>query len=336
MNRPPSSLNILLSRHTRRREFIALLGSAVATYPCASRAQQPVRPVVGILDSVGERAVAAFRSGLSEMGYVEGSNLTIELRTTDQNNQLPTLATGLVQNRVAVIAAIGGPSAPAAKAATATIPIVFSIGGDPVELGLVKSINQPGGNITGVTFFAAELLQKQLGLLREVVPKARVIGFLVNPDNPRAKTDTSALQAAVSKIGLQTYIASSTDERDLDSAFTSLAQQHVDALIIAGDPFLLRESGAIGILAARHRIPAVFGWGEFAAAGGLMSYGASLIDAHRQAGVYAGRILKGEKPGDLPVMQPTKFEFVLNMKVAKALGLTIPPGILAIADEVIE
>lgn len=319
----------------RRRKFLGVLGWALAAWPVVPRAQQPAKPVIGILDSVGASAVAAFRSGLGETGYIEGRNVAIALRTTIKNDRLPALADELVRNQVAVIAAIGGPSAPAAQAATATIPIVFSIGGDPVQLGLVKSLNRPGGNITGATFFAAELLQKQLGLLHEVVPKATVFGLLVNPNNPRSKTDTTFLQAAVSRLGLKAHVVNAGDERDLEGGFANLVRSHVDMLIIAGDPFLLRANAIIAALAARHGIPAIFG-GEFAAAGGLLSYGASLTDAHRQAGIYVGRILKGEKPGDLPVVQPTKFEFIINLKTAKALGLTIPPGVLAIADEVIE
>ena len=305
------------------------------TWPLGARAQQPTMPVIGVLDSVGASAVAAFRGGLGEMGYVEGRNVSIELRTTDQNDRLPALAAELVRDQVTVIAAIGGPSAPAAKATTATIPIVFSIGGDPVELGLVSSLNRPSDNITGVTFFAAQLLQKQLGLLREVVPKAVVFGVLVNPNNLRGKADVNFVQEAVRSLGLETHIVNAGTERDFDAAFASLVQRHADALIICGDPFFLRASASIAVLAARHVIPAIFG-GRFAEVGGLMAYGASLKDAHRQAGIYVGRILRGEKPGDLPVMQPTKFDFVINLKTAKALGLTIPSGLLAIADEVIE
>ncbi len=235
-----------------------------------------------------------------------------------------------------MIAAIGGPSAPVAKAATATIPIVFSIGGDPIELGLVSSLNHPGGNITGVTFFAAQLYQKQLGLLREVIPKAAMLGFLVNVDNPRAQADVNLVQAAVRGLGLEIYVVNAGTEGDLDAAFSSLVQKRVDALMIAGDPFLLRASARIAALAMHHAIPAIFGSRVFAQAGGLMTYGTSLTDAHRQAGIYVGRILRGARPGDLPVMQPTKFDFVINLKTAKMLALAIPSGLFAIADEVIE
>jgi putative ABC transport system substrate-binding protein len=320
----------------RRREFITLLGGAGAmARPLTARAQAPV-PTIGILDSVGVSAVTAFRSGLNDMGYVEGHGVTIKLRTTEQNDQLQALAAELVRDRVAVIAAIGGPAAPAAKAATTTIPIVFSIGGDPVELGLVGSLNRPGGNITGVTFFAAQVLQKELGLLREVAPRAAVLGLLVNPDNPRAKADTSLVRGAAHDLGFETVVVSAKAPADLDSAFVSFAQQHADALTIAGDPFFLRASTSIAALAARHAIPGIFGARAFAEAGGLMTYGASQRESHHQAGIYAARILRGEKPGDLPVVQPTKFEFVINLKAAKTLGLTIPSGLLAIADDVIE
>jgi ABC-type uncharacterized transport system substrate-binding protein len=318
----------------RRRQFITLLGGAAA-WPLAARAQQPAMPVIGVLDTVGN-AMTAFRGGLSEVGYVEGRSVTIELRATDQNDRLPAFAAELVRRQVALIAALGGPSAPAAKVATATIPIVFSIGGNPVELGLVDSLNRPGGNITGVTFFAAQLLQKQVGLLRELVPKASVLGVLVNSSNPRAKADVASVQAAARSVALETHIVNAGTERDLDTAIASLVQRRVEALLIGGDPFILRACTEIAALTTRHAIPAIFASREYAEAGGLMTYGASVTDAFRQAGVYTGRILKGEKPSDLPVMQPTKFEFVINLKTAKALGLAIPPTLLALADEVIE
>jgi putative ABC transport system substrate-binding protein len=320
----------------RRREFITLLGGTTVAWPLPAGAQQRAMPVIGILDSDVTNAVTAFRSGLNDTGYVEGQDVAIELRSTANNERLPALAAELVQKHVAVIAAIGGPSAPAAKAATATIPIVFSIGGDPVELGLVSSLNRPGGNITGVTFLSAQLYQKQLGLLREVVPKASVLGVLINLENPRGKADVKLLQTDARGLSLETHVVNVGTESDLDAAFANLAQKRVDALIIAGDPFLLRASVSIAALATRYAIPAVFGWRVFAQAGGLMTYGASLEDAYRQAGLYVGRILRGARPGDLPVMQPTKFDFVINLKAAKALGLTIPSGLLAIADEVIE
>ena len=301
-----------------------------------ARAQQSAMPVIGILDTAGAHAMAAFHSGLSETGYVEGRNVAIELRATDQDDRLPALATELVRRQVSVIAALGGLPAHAAKAVTATIPIVFSIGGDPVEVGLVSSLNRPGGNITGATFFAAQLLQKQVGLLRELVPKAAVLGVLVNLSNPRAPADVTSVQAAARSLGLETHVVNAGTERDLDAAFASLVRGQADALIIVGDAFLHRERTSIAPLVARHAIPAIFWSREYAKAGGLMTYGASVSDSYRQAGVYTGRILKGEKPADLPVLQPTKFELVINLKTARTLGLTIPSGVLSIADEVIE
>jgi putative ABC transport system substrate-binding protein len=320
----------------RRRDLIAVIGGAAAAWPLATEAQQQAMPVIGILDTAGALAVAAFLRGLTETGHIEGRNVAIDLRATDQNDRLPALAAELVRRQVAVIAALSGPSAPAAKAATATIPIVFSIGGDPVELGLVSSLNRPGGNITGVTFFAAQLLQKKVGLLREVVSNAAVLGVLVNPNNPRAKADVASVRAAARSFGLETHIVNASTEGDLETAFASLAQRPAGALLVGEDPFMLRASASIAALAARNAIPSMFGAREYAEAGGLMTYGASTTDARRNAGIYAGRILKGEKPGDLPVLQPTKFEFVINLKTVKALGLDVPPGVLAIADEVIE
>jgi putative ABC transport system substrate-binding protein len=319
----------------RRRELITLIGGAAA-WPLAARAQQAAMPVVGILNSAGDKWVAAFRKGLSEEGQVEGRNVAIELRSTAQYGEVPSLTAELVQRRVAVIAALGGPAAAAAKAATATIPIVFSVGGDPVEFGLVPNINRPGGNITGVTFFAKQLVQKQVGILHDLVPKASALGVLINPNNWRHQADADEIQAAARTLGLDLHVAKAGSDGDLDAAFTGLVQHHAQALVIAGDAFFFRVSAKLVALTEQHSLAAFFGSREFADAGGLMSYAASLADAHRQAGVYVGRILKGEKPGDLPVMQPSKFEFVINVKTAKALGLTIPPGVLAIADEVIE
>jgi putative tryptophan/tyrosine transport system substrate-binding protein len=317
-----------------RREFIALIGGA-ASWPFAARAQQPAMPVVGILNSAGDKWVAAFRKGLSEEGQIEGRNVAIELRSTGQYGEVPSLAAELVQRRVPVIAALGGPAAAAAKAATGTIPIVFSVGGDPVELGLVPNINRPGGNITGVTFFAKQLLQKQVGILHDLVPKASVLGVLINPNNWRHQADAGEVQAAARTLGLNVHIANASSERDLDAAFASL-ERHARALVIAGDAFFFRVSTRLVALAEQHSVAAMFGTREFVDAGGPMSYAASLADAHRQAGVYVGRILKGEKPGDLPVMQPSKFELVINLKAAKALGLDVPLHLQQLADEVIE
>jgi putative ABC transport system substrate-binding protein len=295
-----------LGEHMRRRDFIKLVGGAATFAPLAARSQPAMIPVIGVLDS--SEAVAGFRKGLNEAGYVEGHNVTIELRATDQNDRLPTLAAELVSRQVAVIAALGGFASHAAKAATATIPIVFSVGGDPVELGLVGSLNRPGGNVTGVTFFAAQLLQKQVGLLHELVPKASVLGFLVNPDNPRAPADVSRVREAARSLGLETHVVDVRAERDLEAAFASLLRQRADALLIGGDALFSRTSAAIAGLATRHAIPAICGTREIAEAGVLMAYTANLPDAYRQNGIYVGRILKGEKPGDLPVVQPAKFD----------------------------
>ena len=292
-------------------------------------------PVVGILNSAGAKWTAAFRNGLSETGHIEGRNVTIELRSSEQYSEFPALAAELVGRRVAVIAAIGGLAAPAAKAATAAIPIVFSVGGDPVELGLVARLNRPGGNITGVTFFAAQLLQKQVGLLHDLVQGA-VFGVLINPDNPRHAADASQVQAAVRSLGLEFHVAKAGNERDLDAAFAGLVERNVRALVVAGDASFQRAATRIGALTQQHGIAAIFGSRELVDAGGLMTYSASLADAHRQAGVYTGRILKGEKPGDLPVMQPSKFELIINLKAAKALGIEVPLLLQQLADEVIE
>jgi ABC-type uncharacterized transport system substrate-binding protein len=319
----------------KRRTFITLLGSAAA-WPLAAPAQQPAMPVVGLLNSAGANWTAAFLSGLNETGHVERRNVAIELRASEQYAEFPALASELVRRRVAVIAAIGGVAARAAKAATATIPIVFSVGGDPVELGLVASLNRPGGNVSGVTFFATQLLQKQVGLLHDLVPKAAAFGVLINPANPRHAADASQVQAAVRRLGLEFHVAKAGDERDLDAAFAGLVERNVRALVVAGDAFFQRAATRIGALTQQHGIAAIFGSRELVDAGCLVTYSASLADAHRQAGVYTGRILKGEKPGDLPVMQPSKFELIINLKAAKALGLDVPLPLQQLADEVIE
>src|SRR5262245_32896875 len=319
----------------KRRDFMALLGAAAAS-PLAARAQQPAMPVVGFLNSAGDKWTAAFRKGLSEEGQIEGRNVAIELRSTEQYGEVPSLAAELVQRRVTVIAALGGPAAAAAKAATTTIPIVFSIGGDPVELGLVPNINRPGGNITGVTFFAKQLLQKQVGILHDLVPRASVLGVLINPNNWRHQADTGEVQAAARALGLDVHVVTAGDERDLDTAFAGLVQRHVQALVIAGDAFFFRVSTKLVALTEQHSVAAIFGSREFTDAGGLMTYGASLADANRQAGIYVGRILKDEKPGNLPVMQPSKFELIINLKAAKTLGLKISDNLMSLADEVIE
>jgi len=325
----------------KRREFITLLFSAAA-WPWAAYAQQPAMPVVGFLgtttpDDFADR-VAAFREGLKEAGYVEGQNMVVEYRWPEGNyDRLATLAADLVRRHVAVIAAVGGaPSPLAAKAATATIPIVFSIAGDPVRLGLVANLNRPGGNITGVNTLASELGAKRLGLLHDLLPKASAIGILVNPTFAEAETDIRNVNEAALSLGLQIHAVRASAVDDFDTAFAALAQQNVDALLLANDAFFLSERPKLIALAARYAIPAIYFWREFAVDGGLMSYAPSLVQAYRQVGIYTGKILNGAKPADLPVVQPTKFEFVINLKTAKTLGLTFPPGLLAIADEVIE
>jgi putative ABC transport system substrate-binding protein len=321
-----------------RREFVSLF-AGVAAWPLAARAQQSAMPAVGILDSTGRagaKLVAAFRAGLSEGGLIESRNVAIEYRSTEQYAELPAFADELVRHRVTVIAALGGVPAKAAKAATATIPIVFCVGGDPVELGLVASLNRPGGNLTGVTFFAAQLLQKQVGILRDLVPKATLIGILVNPNNPRHQADAGDVQAAARTLGLEVYVAKAGSERDLDAAFGRFMQRNAHALIIAGDAFFFFQREQIVALAARHALPMMYNLRDYVTAGGLMSYGASVAHAYRQAGIYAARLVKGEKPGDLPVMQPTKFDLIINLKAAKALALPIPDKLLSLADEVIE
>jgi len=319
-----------------------LVGGSTVAWPLAARAQQQAMPVVGFLgtttpDDFADR-VAAFRGGLKEAGYIEGKNVVVEYRWPEGNyDRLPTLAADLVRLQVAVIAAVGGePSPLAAKAATATIPIVFSIGGDPVRLGLVASLNRPGGNITGVNFFQSDLGAKRLGLLHELLPKASVIGMLVNPTFGDAETHVRDAKEAALPLGVQIHVVRARTTDDFDTAFATLAQQKIDALLLANDAFFLSERRKLIALAARYAIAAVYFWREFAVDGGLMSYSLSLSQAYRQVGIYTGKILNGAKPADLPVVQATKFEFVINLKTAKTLGLTFPSGLLAIADEVIE
>jgi len=329
-----------MSAKIKRREFITLLGCA-AMWPLAARAQQSI-PVIGFLHSASPgpfaSAVVAFRQGLSETGYIEGQNVAIEYRWAEgQYDRLPALASDLVGRKVKVIVAMAGNGpAQAAKAATASIPIVFVSGGDPVSGGLVASFNRPGGNVTGVSWIATALVPKQLELLRRSARNPAVIGALVNPTYPDHNLQLHELQEAGATIGQQIDVARAGTARDIDTAFASLVQQGAGALIVANDPFFLNRRDQIVALAARHTTPTMYFSREFTAAGGLLSYGASPIDAARQGGIYAGKILKGEKPADLPVIQSTKFEFVINLKTAKALGLEIPPTVLALADEVIE
>jgi putative ABC transport system substrate-binding protein len=324
----------------KRRAFLTLLGAASA-WPFATSAQQQAMPVIGFLGSRGSgedpQLLTAFRLGLKEAGYVEGQNVTIEYRFgNNQYDRLPVLANELVRRKVALIVA-NGPAAQAAKAATSTIPIVFTVGFDPVEVGLVDSLNRPGGNVTGVSILDVELGPKRLELLRELVPKATIIAVLVNPADPaRAGNISRAVEAAARILGLQSNVVQASSQRDFDVVFARLRQMQADGLVIGGEPFFNSQSEQLGALSARHKVPAIFQFHEFTAGGGLASYGASLTDSYRKIGVYAGRILKGEKPADLPIVQPTRFELVINLKTATALGLTVPATLLAQADEVIE
>jgi putative tryptophan/tyrosine transport system substrate-binding protein len=326
----------------KRREFITLVGGVAAAWPLAARAQQPGLPVIGFLNSGSaggrEQLLAAFRQGLAETGHAEGRNVTIEFRWAEGHyGRLPELAADLVRRRVGVIAATGGTVAPlAAKDATATVPIVCVFDGDPVAFGLVASINRPGGNVTGISLVASIIEAKQLELLHELVPNASVIAILVNPNNSNAKTIARDLQAATRTRGLEPHVLDASREPDFEAVSETLDRLRPSALVVATDPFFLDHRDRLVALTARHAIPTVFGRREFAVLGGLISYGTSLADTYRQIGVYAGRILKGTKPADLPVMQPTKFELVINLKTANALGLDIPPTVLARADEVIE
>jgi putative ABC transport system substrate-binding protein len=325
----------------KRREFITLLGGAAAAWPDAAQAQQQqAMPVIGFLRSTPSAPfmhfVAAFQQGLKEEGFVEGQNVAIEYRWADnQLDRLPGLAAELVQRKVAVI--VGNtPAALAAKAATATVPIVFVTGSDPVRDGLVASLNRPGGNVTGVSFLAGLTGTKLLELLRQVAPKATTIAVLVNPNSPETVAQRQDVQAAAQAIGQPVIILDVEGVRDIEAAFATFVERGAGALLIGTGPFMNSHRERLAALAAHYRLPAIFSLREFPAAGGLMSYGTSTTDGYRQAGNYVGRILKGEKPGDLPVMLPTKFEFVINLKTAKAFGLEIPDRLLALADEVIE
>jgi putative tryptophan/tyrosine transport system substrate-binding protein len=325
-----------------RRAFITLLGGAAALWPVIARAQQPTMPLVGFLSGAAsdpfKHLVAAFRQGMRENGFVEGQNATVEYRWAEgQYERLPLLAADLAARQVAVIAATGGTQAAlAAKAATSTIPIVFSSGIDPITAGLVPSLNRPGGNVTGVYLLISELDPKKLGLLRELVPAASVIAVLLNPRSADIQARSALVQEAARTIGRQIQPLHASTERELETAFASLAQLRAGALVVSSDPFFNSRRDQLVALAARYAIPAIYEGREYALAGGLISYGTSLIEGYRQVGLYVGRILKGEKPADLPVVQPTKFEFVINLKTAKVLGLTVPTSMQLLADEVIE
>jgi len=325
----------------KRREFIAGLGSAAA-WPLAAQAQQAAMPVVGYLGSQSAEldykpATVPFLQGLKETGYVEGQSVAIEYRWAEnQNDRLPALAADLVRRRVAVVVAAGTPAALAAKEATATIPIVFSTGTDPVASGLVASLSRPGANVTGTTVLAIELAPKRLQLLHDLIPNAATFGVLANPTFSATSLMITSLQAAARTLGLQLIVANASTESDLETAFASFSQQRVAAVLVGSSTFYNRHMEQLATLAARHSLPAIFPYREFALAGGLMSYGSNFSYSYRQAGLYTGRILKGEKPADLPVEQAAKIETVINLKTAKALGLTIPETLLATADEVIQ
>jgi len=326
----------------KRREFITLVGSAAMAWPLPLSAQQPAMPVIGFLSTLtpdgSPHHLAAFRGGLAENGYAEGRNVTVEYRwALGQYDRLPALAAELVRRPVAVLVAAGGePAARAAKAATATIPVVATFAADPVAGGLIAGLNRPGGNVTGVSNLASTLEPKRLGLLRNLVPRAATFGVLLNPNNPTVTGQLRDLQEAARTLGLQLHVLHASTDGEIDTAFESIAQHRIPALVVTADPFLNTHRDKLAALAARHGVPAMYSFRDYAVAGGLMSYGIDLSDNYRQIGVYVGRILKGAKPADLPVVQPTKFEFVINLKTAKALGLEIPSGLLSIVDEAIE
>jgi len=326
----------------KRRDFTTLLAGAAASWPLTARAQRQSIPIIGFLStrSPDEAAnlTSAFRQGLKEIGIVEGKNVTIDFRWANlQYDRLPALAADLVRNRVTIIAAVGGiHSGLAAKAATSTIPVVFVSAGDPVGFGLVSSLGRPGGNMTGISMVTVELAPKRLELLHESVPRSGAIAMLVNPTSPYLGPETKDVQAAARVLGREVRVVSARAERDIDAAFATLVQQRAAAVLVSGDPFFDSQRDHLVALAAQHAVPAIYQWREFATIGGLMSYGSSITDAYRQAGAYIGRILKGAKPADLPVIQPTKYELVINLKTSKVLGLTIPPSVMGRADEIIQ
>jgi len=325
----------------RRREFILLVGGTAAAWPLAASAQQPAMPVVGFM-MAGSRAalrdeITAFEAGLKELGFVEGQNLALEYRFAEgQFERFPAFASDLIHRRASVIAASSPQAALAAKQATATIPIVFSVGADPVEVGLVSSLSHPGGNVTGVYQFTAGLESKRLGLLHEMVPKAQVIGVLINPNYAAAESQLRDVQDSAAHLGLRLVVVRANTESEFAAAFSTVVTQRAGAILVCASPFFNSRRQQLIVLASSHALPAIFEWRDFAVAGGLMSYGTSLNNAYRQAGIYAGRILKGEKASDLPVVQSTKFEFVINLSTAKALHIEVPPTLSARADEIIE
>jgi putative ABC transport system substrate-binding protein len=331
-----------MASYIGRRKFLATLGGAAVAWPLAARAQQQAVPVIGFLNGASPDGhapfVAAFRHGLSEAGYVEGRNVAIEYRWAEgQYDRLPSLAAELVQHQVTVIAATSTPAALAAKAATSTVPIVFTTGGDPIKLGLVASMRRPGGNVTGATQLTVEVGPKRLELARELFPGATTFALLVNPANPLAATVSKDLQAVADTLGVRLHVLHASTEADFEAAFATAAQLRAAALVISGpDPWFGSHAAQLGALALRHSVPTIYQLREFATAGGLMSYGGYTTDTYRLGGVYTGRILKGEKPADLPVQQVTKVELIINLKTAKALGITVPLPLSGRADEVIE
>ena len=322
----------------RRREFISLLGAASAAMPLAARAQQPAMPTIGYLGDISpDDRLDAFRKGLAETGYVEGRNVAIDFRWAENKfDRFPSLAADLVGRRVAVIITEGEAPAKAAKAATATIPIVFGTGGDPVRAGLVASLNQPGGNLTGVSYFSGALGAKQLEIIREMIPSPGPLALLINPDNPTDQSERTDVEEAARTIGQPIEVLNASSNADLEATFAAMAGRRASGLLVAIDPIFFSGRAKLATLAARYALPAIYSDRAYAQAGGLISYGASRTDAFRQIGIYVSRILKGEKPADLPVMQPTKFELVINLKTAKALGLNVSASLLTRADEVIE
>ena len=326
----------------RRREFIKLLGGAATAWPLAAHAQQPTMPVIGFINAAAQQdykpQLAAFLKGLGETGYVEGQNVTIEYRWAEGNNdRLPALAADLVGRQVAVIAATSTPAALAAKAATASVPIVFEVGADPVQLGLVGNLNRPGGNVTGVTQTNVEMTPKRLQLLHELLPAVRVMALLVNPANEATtETTTREVLAAARTLGIELHVLNANIARDVEAAFTKAVELRAGGMVVSGGPFFFSQTENLAARCLQHAMPTIYQFHRFTAAGGLMSYGSEITDAYRLAGVYTGRVLKGDRPADLPVQQATKVEFIINLRTAKALGITVPNTLIGRADEVIE